>query len=242
MNELITQNQQPMMSSREIADLTGKKHHHVVRDIEKMLCDLGIYYPEMDDYDFKGFSIHRGVFRGRKVIESIDLDQDLTMTLTMGYKVQLRHKIAKRWRELETGTAKPAVTPALSKIEILQMALESEEGRLAEKKRADIAERTKSQISRKREASALGKLSAATRKNRELAERLGESAKQATLTAVQNLTGKEYSPWPMRKWCKQHGVVPDVAPDQRYGEVKAWPAGAWLEVHGVDLKKLLGVK
>lgn len=102
--------------------------------------------------------------------------------------------------------------------------------------------RTKSQISRKREASALGKLSAATRKNRELAERLGESAKQATVTAVQNLTGKEYSPWPMRKWCKQHGVVPDVAPDQRYGEVKAWPAGAWLEVHGVDLKKLFGVK
>ncbi|AVK38467.1 ORF6N domain-containing protein [Morganella morganii] len=102
--------------------------------------------------------------------------------------------------------------------------------------------RTKSQISRKREASALGKLSAATRKNRELAERLGESAKQATVTAVQNLTGKEYSPWPMRKWCKEHGVVPDVAPDQRYGEVKAWPAGAWLEAHGVDLKKLFGVK
>ncbi|HBC7441675.1 TPA: ORF6N domain-containing protein [Morganella morganii] len=102
--------------------------------------------------------------------------------------------------------------------------------------------RTKSQISRKREASALGKLSAVTRKNRELAERLGESAKQATVTAVQNLTGKEYSPWPMRKWCKEHGVVPDVAPDQRYGEVKAWPAGAWLEAHGVDLKKLFGVK
>ncbi|XKD93663.1 ORF6N domain-containing protein [Morganella morganii] len=56
--------------------------------------------------------------------------------------------------------------------------------------------RTKSQISRKREASALGKLSAATRKNRELAERLGESTKQATITTVQNLTGKEYNPYP----------------------------------------------
>ncbi|OBU11519.1 ORF6N domain-containing protein [Morganella psychrotolerans] len=104
------------------------------------------------------------------------------------------------------------------------------------------AKRTKSQISRSREASALGKLSAATRKNRELAERLGESTRQATVAAVQNLTGKEYSPYPMRKWCKERGIVPDIAHDPRFGQVKAWPAEAWLEVHGVDLKKLFGVK
>lgn len=63
----------------------------------------------------------------------------------------------------------------LSKLEILKMAIESEEGRLAEKERADHAERTKAQISRKREASALGKLSAATRRCRDLEEQLGES-------------------------------------------------------------------
>lgn len=104
------------------------------------------------------------------------------------------------------------------------------------------AKRTKSQISRSREASALGKLSAATRKNRELAERLGESTKQATITAVQNLTGKEYSPYPMRKWCKERSVITEDVPDSRFGHVKSWPAQAWLEVHGVDLKKLFGVK
>jgi hypothetical protein len=61
--------------------------------------------------------------------------------------------------------ATPAPTE-LSKLEILKMAIESEEGRLAEKERADHAERTKAQISRKREASTLGKLSAATRRCR----------------------------------------------------------------------------
>lgn len=126
MTELITQNQQPMMSSREIADLTGKKHHHVIRDIEKMLCDLEIYYPEMDNHEFKGFFIHRGVFRGRRVIESIDLDQDLTMTLTMGYKVQLRHKIAKRWRELEAGTALPDQS-SINRKQLALMVIEAEE-------------------------------------------------------------------------------------------------------------------
>lgn len=104
------------------------------------------------------------------------------------------------------------------------------------------ARRTKSQISRSREASALGKLSVATRKNRELAERLGESVKHATVTAVQNVTGTEYSAYPMRKWCKSQGIEAEYAPCTRFGRVRSWPAEAWLEVHGVDIKKLFGVK
>lgn len=70
----------------------------------------------------------------------------------------------------------------LSTMEILQIAMASEQGRLAAEERAKNAERTKSQISRKREASALGKLSAATRRCRDLEERLGESEKHATIT------------------------------------------------------------
>lgn len=104
------------------------------------------------------------------------------------------------------------------------------------------AKRTKSQISRSREASALGKLSAVTRKNRELTERLGESVKHATVTAVQNVTGTEYNAYPMRKWCKSQGIEAEYAPCPRFGRVRSWPAEAWLEVHGVDIKKLFGVK
>ncbi|MEQ5160636.1 ORF6N domain-containing protein [Proteus terrae] len=104
------------------------------------------------------------------------------------------------------------------------------------------AKRTKSQISRSREASALGKLSAVTRKNRELTERLGESVKHATVTAVQNVAGIKYSPWSMRRWCKERNINVEVVPDPRFGHVKSWPAEAWLEVHGVDIKKLFGVK
>lgn len=104
------------------------------------------------------------------------------------------------------------------------------------------AKRTKSQISRSREASALGKLSAATRQNRQLSERLGESTKHATITAVSSVTEVEYSPYPLRKWCKSQGIEAEFVPCPRYGKVRSWPAGAWLDVYSVDIKKLFGSK
>ncbi|EAB5928812.1 ORF6N domain-containing protein [Salmonella enterica subsp. enterica serovar Newport] len=130
----------------------------------------------------------------------------------------------------------------LSTMEILQIAMASEQGRLAAEERAKNAERTKSQISRKREASALGKLSAATRRCRDLEERLGESEKHATITRVEKATGKKgkYNYVLLRRWCKENGMHPRDVPDERYGSVKSWPAEAWLAVYGTDLKKLAG--
>lgn len=130
----------------------------------------------------------------------------------------------------------------LSTMEILQIAMASEQGRLAAEERADHAERTKSQISRKREASALGKLSAVTRRCRDLEEQLGESVKHATITRVEKATGRkgEFKFAPLRRWCRDNGVEARDVPDERYGSVKAWPAEAWLAVYGIDLKKMAG--
>ncbi|EKO0249521.1 ORF6N domain-containing protein [Salmonella enterica] len=132
----------------------------------------------------------------------------------------------------------------LSTMEILQIAMESEQGRLAAEECAKHAERTKSQISRKREASALGKLSAVTRRCRDLEEQLGESAKHATITKVEKATkGKgEFKFAPLRRWCRDNAIEAKDVPDERYGSVKSWPAGAWQAVYGVDLKSLFGEK
>ncbi|MEX9214844.1 Rha family transcriptional regulator [Providencia rettgeri] len=249
MSELITQNHQPMMGSQEIAKLTSKKHTHVIRDIWVMLEQLYSIKkdePNLGHYKNQEITLIEGVIAvidSRSYISEIKLDRRHTEILISGYDVVRRAAIIDRWHALETGQAKPAATqPVLSKMEILQMAMESEAGRIAEKERADIAERTKSQISRSREASALGKLSAATRQNRQLSERLGESVKHATITAVQNATGIKHSPYPMRKWCKERGIEVEIVPDPRFGSVKSWPAEAWLEIHDVDLKKLFGSK
>lgn len=82
------------MSSREIAELTGKEHKHVKRDIEQMLKSL-----EKDAPTF-----------GRIYLDAMNrqqteyhLDRELTQTLITGYSIPLRHKVIQRLNELESG-------------------------------------------------------------------------------------------------------------------------------------------
>jgi phage antirepressor YoqD-like protein len=80
------------MSSREIAELTEKEHFNVLADIRKMLADLGI-----TDLSFQGSYTDS---TGRR-LPLFNLPEDLTITLVSGYSVQMRHRIVKRWQELE---------------------------------------------------------------------------------------------------------------------------------------------
>lgn len=87
------------MSSREIAELTGKRHDNVMRDIRKMVEELSAdsslsWHCESSTYlDQQG-----------KEREMYELDKDTTITLISGYDVKLRMKIIKRWQELEAQT------------------------------------------------------------------------------------------------------------------------------------------
>lgn len=80
------------MSSREIAELAGKQHQHVRRDIEKMLVAL-----EIDASKFG--RIYRDA-NNRQQTEYA-LDRELTETLITGYSIPLRHRVIKRLHELE---------------------------------------------------------------------------------------------------------------------------------------------
>ena len=106
------------MSSREIADLTGKEHQHVKRDIRTMMEALKL--------DASNFGCIYLDSLNREQLE-YKLDQDLTMTLITGYSVELRHKINIRWRELETSN-KQAIpqTYAAALLEAGRLALEVE--------------------------------------------------------------------------------------------------------------------
>ena len=84
------------MSSREIAELTGKQHSHVYRDTESMLRQL--------DIDFDGY-IHLWTHpQNKQRYAEFILNKDLTITLVSGYNVKMRHVIIKRWQELENKT------------------------------------------------------------------------------------------------------------------------------------------
>lgn len=87
------------MSSREIAELTGKRHDNVVADIKKMLNELG-----EDVLNFQGIyfdSMNREQTEYR-------LDRELTEILLLGYSATLRRKVLARLRELEGILADPA--------------------------------------------------------------------------------------------------------------------------------------
>lgn len=84
------------MSSREIAELTGKEHKNVLADIRKMLQDL-----ELTSADFSA-NLPDAYGRQQQIF---NLNKELTLTLVAGYNVKLRLAIIKRWQELEATVA-----------------------------------------------------------------------------------------------------------------------------------------
>lgn len=109
------------MSSRDIAELTEKRHGDVLRDIRVMLVDLygapGDKFEDllMDDANLR----HQGISitcekDARGYVSAIHLDKEHTITLVAGYDVRLRKRIVDRWMELE---ARPV--PAMDPIAIL---------------------------------------------------------------------------------------------------------------------------
>lgn len=101
-----------MMSSREIAQLTEKRHDHIIRDIRRMLEDLGdeSHSPNLGSENSGEKGWIKTTYKNSRNQEQPEflLNFELTMTLIAGYNVVLRNRIIKRWQELEKAAAKPS--------------------------------------------------------------------------------------------------------------------------------------
>ena len=93
-----------MMSTKEIAELTGKRHDHVVRDTKEMINELLHYNdaPDLGHDDYQLLTDNRGY------TSEILLNKELTETLITGYSVALRHRVIRRLHELEALVKKQA--------------------------------------------------------------------------------------------------------------------------------------
>ncbi|WP_319567531.1 Rha family transcriptional regulator [Cohaesibacter marisflavi] len=80
------------MSSREIAELTGKNHRDVMRDARVMFEQLALVE--------RKFASYYTASNGKRNL-CFKLPKDLTITLVAGYRADLRHRIVTRWLELE---------------------------------------------------------------------------------------------------------------------------------------------
>lgn len=86
------------MSSLEIAEVTGKEHKNVMRDIQNLLSQ------GVDKLNFERISYKDSMNRVR---DAYKLTYKGVLILASGYNPVLREKIINRWEELETGKAEP---------------------------------------------------------------------------------------------------------------------------------------
>ena len=104
------------MSSREIAELTGKEHKHVMRDVRTLIDELSMS-PNLDS------CVKSTTYKGKdgRQYDQYELDKDTCLTLLLGYDAVARMKVVKRWRELEEFVAQPALNPDnLSRLQLIQ--------------------------------------------------------------------------------------------------------------------------
>jgi len=85
------------MSSREVAELTGKQQAHVMRDIRDMCAALA--------ESKTGFCCEPAKYAGEngQLYDMYQMDKDTTICLLTGYDAVARMKVIQRWQQLEGG-------------------------------------------------------------------------------------------------------------------------------------------
>lgn len=241
MNSIVTMGNALTMSSREIAGLTGKRHDNVMSDCKK----LADFYSQSYSPEISGEHVKTSTYKdptGRE-LPCFELNKQASLDLVTGYSLPHRHAVNKRWQELEELVQQPSAMqlPQTYSDALRLLADQVEETQRISHQR-DEAIRTKAQISSSREASTMGKLSAATKKIAKLEKTVGDNrdwktAKSITwLPDVFDLTGKRspaYSQIGKRLTAisNEIGVEIREVEDSAYGKVKAYHLDAINEFH-----------
>lgn len=217
------------MSSLEISELVESRHDKVRQSIERLAERGVITLPPVGEVSNTG--------PGPKTISVYLVGKRDSYIIVAQLSPEFTARLVDRWQELEQD-AKKFDPATLTRLDILQLAMESEQGRIKAEAERDYAIATKAQIGSRREATAMASAAIAKREAARLRDQLGFSTRHATVKAVEGATARRFDWLPLRKWCVAHGAFPASVADPLYGTVKAWPSDALGEVYGIDLSEL----
>ena len=203
---------QKTMGTRVIAELCEKEHRNVKRDCDVMFASLNL-----DALKFEHIYLDS---MNRQQTEYL-LDEELTMTLVTGYNIVLRNRVIKRWKELELQASQPSYMIA-DPIERAKKWIEEEKQKQLAIQERDHAIATKAEIGSRREATAMGRLSAKVKEVEKLKTQLDSSTGFATIKKVQALTGGTYDTYKLRRYSKANGLEIQKAEDANYGSVNSY--------------------
>lgn len=205
------------MSSLEIAQLIGKQHAHVMRDIRSIL-EQGV---AESNFGLGSYSDANGQNR-----PCYNLTKKGCLILASGYDAKLREKIIDRWEELETKeqlgdyTAQQPLSPSELILRLAQMNVENERKM---KELSDNQQRLESEIEeiRQRTITDLHKstiVAYVSRNNIKLdVKRYGAMGRKASSI------------------CKKKGIPVTKINDIRWGKVSVFPDEVLDEVFGTKV-------
>ena len=199
------------MSSREIAELTGKEHRHVLRD-----CDVlnesydKLQLPKIGQL----YNIRELPNGGQKKERYFELTKMQSFDLMTGYSTELRIKVNRRWEELE---AKQLSKP-LSTLELLELTIKGmrETHQELQEVKRDVLE-----------------LKARTQTRPEYFTVAGYATLFRCPVSMKEsgMIGRKAS-----KICKERGFTIDETPDARWGKVGMYPKNVLDEVFNEPIK------
>lgn len=104
----------------------------------------------------------------------------------------------------------------------------------------DHAIATKAEIGSRREATAMGRLSAKVKEVENLKVQLDKSLDFASIKSVEIATGRKFGWHALKKWSKSNSSEIKTIPDPNFGEVKTYHKDAWLAVYNINLSSIRG--
>ena len=223
-------NTEQSMTSLEIAELVEKRHDNVKRTIQTLVERRVIALPHFEEKATAGRPIGFFTFKGEKgKRDSIIVVAQLCPEFTA--------RLVDRWAELEALVTKPQITTPQDYLSALKALVESEE----QNQERDHAIATKAEIGSRREATAMGRLSAKVKEVESLKVQLDKSLDFASIKAVEIATGRKFGWHSLKKWSKANSSEIKTIPDPNFGEVKTYHKDAWLAVYNINLSSIRGV-